>query len=93
MLQPSLTGAVVVGNATWPTRYVRSVPRATRLQQSILARSTALGAPFTPVVVPVYATGTTEHDNAPAKTYLQSLKLKQLKGPGVTSQIAIKLKT
>jgi hypothetical protein len=93
MLQPSLVGAVVVGDATWPTRYVRSVPRANRVKQSYLARSTALGAPFTATVVPVYATGAVEHDNAAAKTYLQGLKLRTLKGPGVTTEIAIRLKT
>lgn len=93
MLQPSLAGAVVVGDATWPTRFVRSVPRANRVAKSYLVRSTALGAPFTATVVPVYATGAVEHDNVAAKTYLQSLKLKTLKGPGVTSEIAIRLKT
>lgn len=89
-----VAGAVVVGNGTWPTRYVRSVGKARRIIQNITARSTALGAPFTPVLAPVLTDGTTlGASSAAAKTYLQGRSIKQLKGSHVGSKVGSILKT
>ncbi len=90
---PALRGAVAVGNGTWPTMYLRSVGQATRLKQRTLARSTALGSPFTYTIVPVYGDGTVAGNNASAKTYLQGRSLKQLKGPRIPSAVAKALRT
>jgi hypothetical protein len=81
-----VAGAVVIGNATWPTRYVRSISKARRVVQNITARSTALGAPFTPTLAPVLTDGTTLGASAAAaKTFLQGRSIKQLKGNRVAS--------
>lgn len=89
-----VVGAVVVGNGTWPTRFVRSQSRAKRIVQNILARSTALGSPFTPVVAPVLSDGTALGASAAAaKTWLQGKSIKNLKGQHVTSLIGKNLKT
>jgi len=86
-------GAVFVGNGTWPSRHLRSIGQAERVKASVLARSTALGAPFTGTVVAVYRDGSVAGANAAAKTYLQSRSIKQLKGPRVTSLTAKLLRT
>ncbi len=89
-----VAGAVVVGNGTWPTRYVRSQRQAKRAQQQITARSTALGAPFTPTISPVLTDGTTIGASAAAaKTYLQGRSIKQLKGNRIDSRIAKLVRT
>ncbi len=83
-----VAGAVVVGNGTWPTRYARSQRQAKRIQQIITARSTALGAPFTPTIAPVLTDGTTIGASAAAaKTWLQGKKIKNMKGNRVDSRI------
>lgn len=86
-------GAVFVGNGTWPSRLLRSVAQAERVKISVLARSTALGSPFTGTVVPVYRDGSVAGGNAAAKTFLQGRSIKQLKGPRVTSLTAKLLRT
>lgn len=89
-----VVGAVVVGNGTWPTRYARSQRQAKRIQQNILARSTALGSPFTPTIAPVLTDGSALGASAAAaKTWLQSRTIKQLKGAHVDSQVGKLLKT
>jgi hypothetical protein len=89
-----VAGAVVVGNGTWPTRYVRSQAKAKRVVQNIVARSTALGSPFTPTIAPVLTDGTVIGASAAAaKTWLQGRSIKQLKGNRVTSKIGSLLKT
>ena len=89
-----VAGAVVVGNGTWPTRYVRSVQKAQRIVQQIKARSTALGAPFTPTIAPVLTDGTLTGASAAAgKTYLQSRSLRQLKGTNVGTRVGTLLRT
>ncbi len=89
-----VAGAVVVGNGTWPTRYVRSVGKARRIAQIITARSTALGSPFTPTVSPVLTDGTTIGASAAAaKTYLQGRSIKQLSGNRVNSLIGKLMRT
>lgn len=83
-----VAGAVVVGNGTWPTRYVRSIGKARRVIRNITARSTAIGAPFTPTLAPVLTDGTvTGASAAAAKTWLQTQKIKQVKGNRVDSRI------
>ena len=86
---PRPAGVVVIGNGTYPTRLVRSMATATRLQQRYKARS---GGSFTATLVPVSTDGTTS-GNATAKTYVQSQSLKQLKGIRVTSDAAKRLRT
>lgn len=86
-------GAVFVGNGTWPSRFLRSLAQANRVKASILARSTALGSPFTGVVVAVYKDGSVAGGNAAAKTWLQSRSIKQLKGPRVSSLTGKLLRT
>ncbi len=87
-------GAVVVGNGTWPTRYARSQRQALRIRQQITARSTALGAPFTPTIAPVLTDGTTVGASAAAaKTWLQARSIKQLRGNRVDSKIAKLMRT
>jgi hypothetical protein len=89
-----VAGAVVVGNGTWPTRYVRSVAKARRIIQNITARSTAAGAPFTPTLAPVLTDGTTIGASAAAaKTYLQGRPIKNLKGNRVSSLVGKLLRT
>ncbi len=89
-----VAGAVVVGNGTWPTRYARSIGKARRVIRNITARSTALGAPFTPVLAPVLTDGTTIGASAAAaKTWLQTQKIKQLKGNRVDTRIGKLLMT
>lgn len=89
-----VAGAVLVGNGTWPSRYIRSIGKARRVMRQITARSTALGAPFTPTVVPVLTDGSTVGASAAAaKTYLQSQSIKQLKGNRVDSRIGKLLRT
>lgn len=89
-----IVGAVVVGNGTWPTRYVRSQRQAQRIVQSITARSTARGAPFTPTIAPVLADGSAVGASAAAaKTFLQSRSLKQLKGTQIDTRIARLMRT
>lgn len=88
-----VAGAVVVGNGTWPTRYVRSVARARRIVANITARSTAAGSPFTPTIAPVLTDGTTTGASAAAaKTYLQSRAIRQLRGNRVDSRIATRMR-
>ncbi len=86
-------GAVFVGNGTWPSRLLRSIGQANRVKASVLARSTALGAPFSGTVVPVYRDGSVAGGNAAAKTFLQGRSIKQLKGPRVTSLTGKLLRT
>lgn len=86
-------GAVFVGNGTWPSRLLRSISQANRVRASVLARSTALGAPFTGTVVPVYRDGSVAGGNAAAKSFLQTRSIKQLKGGRVTSQTGKLLRT
>ena len=89
-----VAGAVVVGNGTWPTRYVRSVGKARRIIQNIVARSTAAGSPFTPTLAPVLTDGTTlGASSAAAKTWLQGRTIKQLRGNRVDSRIGRLLRT
>lgn len=89
-----VVGAVLVGNGTWPTRYIRSVGKARRVMRNITARSTALGAPFTPTVAPVLSDGTTVGAAAAAaKTFLQSQKIKQLRGNRVDALIGKLMRT
>lgn len=87
--RPTLIGAVVVGNGTYPTRYVRNLPAANWLKNLYFQRSA--GA-FTATVVPAYADGTVAGGNASAKAHLQSLPLKQLMGPRVNVRAAQRLK-
>lgn len=83
-----VAGAVVVGNGTWATRYARSQRQAKRIQQIITARSTALGAPFTPTIAPVLTDGTTLGASAAAaKTWLQGKKIRNLRGNHIDAQI------
>ncbi len=87
-------GAVVVGNGTWPTRYARSQRQAKRIQQQITARSTALGAPFTPTIAPVLTDGTALGASAAAaKTWLQGRSIKQLRGNHVDAAVGKLLRT
>lgn len=89
-----VAGAVVVGNGTWPTRYVRSVQKARRIIANITARSTAAGSPFTPTLAPVLTDGTiTGASAAAAKTWLQGRSIKNLKGNRINSQIGKLLRT
>lgn len=89
-----VAGAVVVGNGTWPTRYVRSMSKARRVVQNITARSTALGAPFTPTIAPVLTDGTVVGASAAAgKTYLQGRSIKQLRGNRVSARVAQLMRT
>ena len=89
-----VAGAVVVGNGTWPTRYVRSIGKARRVIRQITARSTALGAPFTPTLAPVLTDGTVVGASAAAaKTFLQSQSIKQLKGNRVNSLVGKLMRT
>lgn len=85
----NVLGAVVVGNGTWPTRYARSLQQARRIQQRTTARSTALGAPFTPTIAPVLTDGSALGASAAAaKTWLQARSIKQLKGSRIDSRVA-----
>jgi hypothetical protein len=86
---PRLVGAVVVGNGTYPTRFVRDVSTANWIKNLYFRRSA--GA-FTATVVPAYGDGTVAGANGPAKTYLQSLTLDQLVGPNVDIKRAQRLK-
>ncbi len=86
-------GAVFVGNGTWPSRLLRSIAQANRVKASILARSTALGAPFSGTVVPIYRDGSVAGNNAAAKTFLQGRSVKQLKGARITSLTGKLLRT
>lgn len=86
---PSIVGAVVIGNGTYPTRFVRSIASAQWLKQQYFARSA--GA-YSATVVAVYADGTVAGGNSTAKTYLQGLSLKQLMGPRVNVRRAQRLK-
>lgn len=89
-----IAGAVVVGNGTWPTRYVRSLSKARRIVQNITARSTAAGSPFTPTIAPVMTDGSaTGASAAAAKTFMQSRALKQLKGSRVDARIGKLMRT
>lgn len=88
--QPTLVGAVVLGNATYPTRFVRSMQQAEWLKRSYFARSA--GA-FTATIVPAYRDGTVAGGNAAAKTYLQGLSTKRLIGPRVDARAAKRLVT
>lgn len=83
-------GVVVVGNGTYPTRFVRSMQQATRVQQNYKARS---GGSFTATLVQAFADGTVAGGNTAAKTYLQTRSAKQLKGMRVTNDAARRLRT
>ncbi len=86
-----VAGAVVVGNGTYPTRYVRSQRKALRIQQIIKARS---GGAFTPTIAPVLTDGTTVGAGAAtANTWLQSQKVKNLKGNRIDYKIGKLLQT
>jgi len=89
-----IVGAVVVGNGTWPTRWVRSVAKAKRVVANIVQRSTLLGSPFTPTISAVLGDGTCQGASAAAaKTFLQARSIKQLKGPHSDSLTAKYLRT
>lgn len=87
---PTLVGAVVVGNATYPTKFVRSMPQAEWLKRTYFARSA--GA-FTATIVACYRDGTVAGGNTAAKTYLQTLTPKRLIGPRVDARAAKRLVT
>lgn len=84
-----LVGAVVVGNGTYPTKFVRSIAKAVWLKSLYFTRSA--GA-FSATIVPAYADGTVAGGNSTAKTFLQGLALDQLIGPNVNIRRAQRLK-
>lgn len=88
--RPTLVGAVVLGNGTYPTKWTRNLDAANWLKNLYFRRSA--GA-FTATVVPAFRDGTLAGANATAKTFLQTLTPDQLIGPRVDARAAKRLVT
>lgn len=88
--RPTIVGAVVLGNGTYPTKWVRNIDAALWLKNLYFRRSA--GA-FTATVVPAFRDGTLAGGNADAKTFLQTLTTKKLVGPRVDARAAKRLVT
>jgi hypothetical protein len=89
-LGPRPVGAVIIGDGSGvkQTQLVRSLAVATRMKSEWLRRFA-----YTATVVPVFSDGTVAGGNSTAKTYLQGLSYKRLRGPGIDQRRAKRLKT
>ena len=87
---PTPVGAVIIGDGSGykQTQLVRSLAVANQMKREWLRRFA-----YTATVVPVFSDGTVAGGNATAKTYLQGLAYKRLRGPLINYRRAKLLKT